>query len=318
MKPSIGVLITYYNEKELLTECLDSVFSQTLTPDEVIVYDDFSQFSAEHYIPKKYNLKVIHGTENRGTAYGRNRLLEESKSEYVHFHDADDMFYPLWCEKVQSAIQATKADIVFTEISSFRGDKLVCEHVLGLKHLEIIGDLVRFALKTSILITASTFRKDLALKIGSLRTREVLPQSDDFDFHARMALAGATHTEILTPLVTQHLRYDSDSSKNIRLCHLSKVRAVSLLSKETPVKYKNDLAEAAARAGSALYALSAYDDAAEAFQLAHKLGPPRFLDHHLLYRFVARTFGAETAEKAGRIYRAVLPELLRAKLGKCK
>ena len=125
MKPTIGILIVYYNEKKLLTECLDSIFSQAVMIDEVIVYDNCSEFQAKDYIPKKYKVEIIRGAENRGPGYGRNQLLNQSKSEYVHFHDADDLFLPDWYEKIQEAIIKTRADIVLTEITSSQNNKLL-------------------------------------------------------------------------------------------------------------------------------------------------------------------------------------------------
>jgi len=44
MPPTISVLITYYNERELLTECLRSLAAQTQLPDEILIYDDASTY----------------------------------------------------------------------------------------------------------------------------------------------------------------------------------------------------------------------------------------------------------------------------------
>ncbi|MGH7198477.1 MAG: glycosyltransferase family 2 protein, partial [Candidatus Omnitrophota bacterium] len=41
------MLITYHNEGELLTECLDTLLSGPDTPDEILIYDDASGDPAE-------------------------------------------------------------------------------------------------------------------------------------------------------------------------------------------------------------------------------------------------------------------------------
>src|SRR5205807_8952919 len=113
---SVGVLITYYGERELLRECLESVAQQTRLPDEILIYDDASDAPAEKYVPQGLPVTVLRGAENRGPAYGRNRLLHASTSSFVHFHDADDLFSPGWHTRVSDALDATGADAVFTEI----------------------------------------------------------------------------------------------------------------------------------------------------------------------------------------------------------
>src|SRR5579859_1014482 len=118
MKPTLGVLITYYNERELLRECLGSLMTCRDKPEEVLIYDDASQFPAEDYIPRGLNVQVIHAEVNGGPARGRNRLLGCSRSDYIHFQDADDLFHPDWAGRVRGRIQEISPEAVFTEISS--------------------------------------------------------------------------------------------------------------------------------------------------------------------------------------------------------
>ncbi len=57
----IGVLITYFNERDLLNQCLDSLFAQSKSPDEILIYDYASESSAENYVPTGYLVKIIRG-----------------------------------------------------------------------------------------------------------------------------------------------------------------------------------------------------------------------------------------------------------------
>src|ERR1043165_9541693 len=98
MRPGISVLITYYNERQLLTECLESLEAQTDRPDEILIYDDCSTYPAKDYLLPGLPARVIRGEENHGPSHGRNVLLEAARSECVHFHDSDDLFAPAWCE----------------------------------------------------------------------------------------------------------------------------------------------------------------------------------------------------------------------------
>ena len=85
MAISLSVLIPYYNERELLTETLKSLLSQAETPDEVLVYDDGSREPPDAWIPPEFDVRVIRGGVNRGPGFARNRLLDASRCDYVHF-----------------------------------------------------------------------------------------------------------------------------------------------------------------------------------------------------------------------------------------
>jgi len=311
---SLATLITYYGEEYLLKECLDSLLDQSDRPDEILIYDDASLLPAKNYIPPNYPVKVIRGEINRGPAFGRNELLQHTECEYVHFHDADDLFHPNWCHQVKEAIDRTKVDIVITEISSYKEGVLLSEKVMGLERLLDIQDLVKFGLMGSILIPSTTFRRDIALNIGGYRTRDVLAQSEDFDFHIRLAATGASYIIIPESLIVQRLRENSHSQDK-KLCFTSAMKAISLLSGELPECYVPDLQEASVRLGSNLFALKAYQEARQAFNFSRKFGIPKYLHRKGFYRLVAQLFGQETAEWISIVYRFLLPTSLRRLIG---
>lgn len=315
MTRSLAILITYYEEKYLLKECLDSLLKQSVLPDEILIYDDASSSPATNYIPQDYPVQVIRGKVNLGPGFGRNQLLKLSKCEYVHFQDADDLFHPNWCYQVKEAIEKTKADIVLTEISSYKEGNLVCQKVMGLDRLSEVRDLVEFALMGSILVPSTTFRRDIGLNIGGYRTREILPQSEDFDFHIRFAATGATYTFLPESLIIQRLRGNSHS-QNKQLCLTSAIESIRLLSKDLPSQYLPNLAEASARIGSNLFNLDAHTEARKAFKFAYQLDSPQFLHRNGFYQQIARLFGQEIAEWIGFVYRKLLPTSVRQFIGK--
>jgi len=306
----LAVLITYYNERGLLRDCLESIISQPKPPDEIIVYDDASAERADAYIPPGFRIRVVRGERNHGPGYGRNVLLGETDCEYVHFHDADDLFHADWCREVRLAIARRQPDIVLTEITSVRDGAIVSERVLGLDALERDRDLVRFGLRGSLLVPSTTFRRALALAIGGFRSREVLAQSEDFDFHIRLAAAARDYTVIDRPLIIQRLRLNSHSA-DMESCWTSAVRAIELLANTLPPQYRGDAADAAARVGSELYAIRSRSHAREAFRLSRRLGPARFRHRPRGYRVVARLLGPTAAEWVAATYRRMIPERVR-------
>lgn len=304
MTRTLAVLITYFGERELLAECLDSLLSAPLPPDEVLVYDDASPDPAEQYVPPGTPVRVIRALENGGPAAGRNALLAASSCDYVHFHDADDLFHQNWSREVRFVIGARAPDIVLTEITSVRGSTIVSRQVLGLDRLQEIGDLVRFALRGSLLIPSTTFRRTLGVAIGGFRSRELLRQSEDFDFHIRLAAAASSWEVVDQSLVIQRLRAGSHSADHVQVWS-SATKAIQLLVDDLPGEYRQELSEAAARVGSRLFELHARPEARLAFRLARTLGRPRFLHRSREYRLTARILGPEIAEWTGRLLQAL-------------
>jgi glycosyltransferase involved in cell wall biosynthesis len=305
----IGVLITYYGERDLLRECLQSLVEQSVPPDEILVYDDASEAPAEEYVLPGQGVRVLRGDVNRGPAFGRNALLRSSESSVVHFHDADDLFHPLWCARVREAFESTDVDVVFTEVCAIRDARVEQERVLGVDRLARGDDLVRFCIRGAMLTPSGTYRRQVVQEIGGYRTD--LAQSEDYDFHIRLAARGVRWTVITDPLVIQRLRSGGRHHRSVEVWS-GCMQAILGLSSQLPSRYRPDLADAAVRAGSQLYKLGARSEASAAFKLAAQLGPPCFSTHRRLYRLLSRAFGFQTTEQLGRTYRRVMPNRLRA------
>jgi glycosyltransferase involved in cell wall biosynthesis len=308
-RPTVGVLITYYGERELLRECLDSLAGQRVAPDEVLIYDDASDTPASEYVPVGFPVRIIRSDVNHGPSYGRNALLRASKSAFVHFHDADDLFHPDWCARVRGVLDRQKTDAVFTEIRSFGPDGLVSERVLGLEQLAPGDDLVRFCIRGVLITQAGTYRRQSVLSIGGYRTD--LWQSEDYDYHIRLAASGIRWEVIPDALVIQRLRPGARHYKWLEVW-TSYLQAVERLSAELHHRYWPDLADAAVRAGSALFQLGDRDQAHHAFELATRIGPPNLSTHRRAYKVLTRTIGFESTERLAHSYRNLFPVGFRA------
>ncbi len=308
MRPSLGVLVTYYNERELVRKCLESLISQPEPPDEILVYDDASSFPARDYIPAEWPVRILRAEKNRGPSHGRNTLLSASTSDYIHFHDSDDWFHPEWCRKVRAKLNPEEVDAVFTEVGSFDG-KLHRDRVVGIARLIGGEELVRFCLIHAMLVPAGTYRRRLVDKLGGYRTE--LWQSEDFEFHCRLAAYGIRYALIDESLVHISIRPESRSQtdqKQVWNCRLSAIRLLFL---DLPPKYYPTIAEAALEVGSKLFQMGARVEARKAFQLAREIGPPSYSQQMAAYRRVARVLGPEAAEWFGLVYRHLLPGPLR-------
>lgn len=94
----ISVVIATYNGAKYLLEQLESIASQTLEPDEVIISDDCStdetvrlcrEFIAERGFG---SWRVLEHSDNVGYCLNFYRALEETKGDYIFFCDQDDVW----------------------------------------------------------------------------------------------------------------------------------------------------------------------------------------------------------------------------------
>ena len=93
-KPKVSVVIPVYNVEPYLSECLDSVLSQTLKDLEVICIDDGSVDGSnailEKYAAQDSRIQILH-QNHVGVASVRNVGLDRAVGEYIYFLDSDDM-----------------------------------------------------------------------------------------------------------------------------------------------------------------------------------------------------------------------------------
>lgn len=270
---------------------------------------DVGYFGVGHLRVFRPEVHLIRGEVNCGPAHARNELLRACAADYIHFHDADDLFHPAWCREVRRAIERTRADAVFTEISSYVEGKLLCEKVSGLDQLSNEQeDLVRFCIRRGMLVPSGTYRRAAVLAIGGYR--ESAWQSEDYDFHIRLAASGVRHAVLPEPLVWIRIRSSGRSSDRERVWY-DALKLIGQLSQEIPGRYRPELANAAARMGTALFQMGARHKAREAFQAAYRIGPPDLRENHRLYRWVAWLFGLEMTERLGAVYRRAIPPKIR-------
>jgi|GEM_PF-470466 len=95
MDIKVSVIIPIYNVEKYLSQCLDSVLSQTLENIEVICVDDGSTDDSVRILAEYLHVHsnmIILTQQNSGSGLARNSGLEIARGEYVIFLDPDDFF----------------------------------------------------------------------------------------------------------------------------------------------------------------------------------------------------------------------------------
>lgn len=111
----ISIIIPIYNADKYLSDCIDSLLSQTYNNLEIILVDDGSTDNSgkicDDYAKKDKRIKVIH-KQNGGVSSARNQGLDIAKGDYIAFVDPDDYVLPDMYKTLLRVIQNTNTDIV--------------------------------------------------------------------------------------------------------------------------------------------------------------------------------------------------------------
>jgi glycosyltransferase involved in cell wall biosynthesis len=100
----ISVYITSYNQKQYLTEAIESVLAQTLSPSQIIIIDDFSSDGSQDLIAgyaARYRTLItpMYHSQNIGVGQSRIDALRAVTGDFVTYVDGDDRFLPAKLEK---------------------------------------------------------------------------------------------------------------------------------------------------------------------------------------------------------------------------
>ncbi len=94
-RPTISVMMPCFNNAEYVEQAIESVLTQNIdVPMELVIVDDSSTDDSRERIKRIADprIRLIESTKNQGIAIVRNRLLEESRGEFLTSLDGDDMY----------------------------------------------------------------------------------------------------------------------------------------------------------------------------------------------------------------------------------
>jgi glycosyltransferase involved in cell wall biosynthesis len=124
MKELISVVIPVYKVEAYLPACVESVLAQTWQDFEIILVDDGSPDRSgqicDEYAARDSRIRVIH-KENGGVALARNIGIAQARGKYFAFLDSDDVWSPMFLERLYQAILETDADFAVCPFQRFSG-----------------------------------------------------------------------------------------------------------------------------------------------------------------------------------------------------
>lgn len=104
MNPKISIIIPVYNVEKYISECIESLLSQTFKEIEILAIDDCSTDNS-YNILKKYakedsRIVLYQNKKNLGVSATRNFGLDKAKGKYISFVDSDDFVDSAFLEEL--------------------------------------------------------------------------------------------------------------------------------------------------------------------------------------------------------------------------
>lgn len=98
MKPRVSIAMATYNGSAFLREQLNSLISQTIIPDEIVIVDDASTDETRVLIDQfsktsPATVRVYHNTVNKGVIESFGAALPHCNGDIIFFSDQDDVWH---------------------------------------------------------------------------------------------------------------------------------------------------------------------------------------------------------------------------------
>jgi len=191
--PRVAIVMPYYNEPELLKKSVDGVLKQTWSNWKLFIVDDGSnkENRADHNIIYNRQIKIIN-KPNSGVSDARNRALDHIQAEggftHIAYCDADDIWREIHLQEAITAIEVTKADMVYStpEFKIIDGSPA---YPYGIPLYESFPGFNTLKNQNFIYIS-SVLHKIECCKVGSFDGE--LNSLEDWDMWLRFAKAGYT------------------------------------------------------------------------------------------------------------------------------
>src|SRR3954454_18431717 len=198
--PGVSVVIPAYNAAPFIAETLDSVFAQTILPQEVIVVNDGSPDTPdlERNLAPYLDRIIYRIQQNKGVSAARNTAIRAATQPLIACLDSDDLWDPKYLEVHTKYMRENpEADLVYGNAVKFGEGAERKRTFMDMNPSN--GDvtfekLIRLQCNVN---TSVTVRREAVLKAGLYD--EKLKTAEDFDLWLRICKNGRLiyHREIL-------------------------------------------------------------------------------------------------------------------------
>ena len=122
MDYEVAVIIPTFNAAKKIHKSLDSLVKQEFKNFEVLVFDGNSSDSTREIVAsysERINIRVINNKNDKGPASARALGISHSKSKYIAFCDADDIWLPKKLSTQHKFMQTNDSSFSYTKIKIY-------------------------------------------------------------------------------------------------------------------------------------------------------------------------------------------------------
>lgn len=209
-RPTLSVVIPYYRGARLIHDAVQSVLSQTVPADEIVICDDGSPDDLAGALGPLRDRVEIARKENGGISSAMNAAARAARGEFLVQLDQDDVFMPRRLEAIAAAARKhPDADVIATDaIVEYDGERVA--QISDLHPFQWTDQ--RRALLTSCFVLWPAIRRSRLLAIGGYD--ESFQVMQDWECFIRLALSGASIAYVEEPLYRWRLTPGSRSSRD--------------------------------------------------------------------------------------------------------
>ena len=271
-KKTIALCIPAYNAAAYLPRLLRSAAAQKNPFAEILVYDDCSS-DATAEVAREHGARVIRGERNVGCSAGKNVLLGVASSEWIHFHDADDVLLDGFTEEALHWIdQSDPPDVVVMgfEYRDYETNELLSVGLLDDAHLR--KDPLEYSIRNKI-PNFGIYKKATLLKVGGFDEDKEILFNEDVAFHVKLA-AAKLRFRASNKITSINYRYKkSMSSANQYKCLKAQIKVMEGIATNTNGKYARAIAFKIWQSATGLAVLGKWEDVKSALEIARLIYP---------------------------------------------
>ncbi len=183
----ISIVITVFNEEKSITGLLNSLQSQTIKPDEIVIVDGGSKDKTveiiRHFQKKNKRIKLL--VERCSRAKGRNLGVDIARNEIVVLTDAGCIVHRNWFERITKPFVNKEVDVVagFYKMTGKTAFQKALSFFLGVLPSQFDVNFLPSA-------RSIAFKKKLWLRVGGF-PEKLTDTAEDTVFNYKIVQSGA-------------------------------------------------------------------------------------------------------------------------------
>lgn len=229
---TLALCIPAFNAAAFLPRLLGSAARQHVPFDEVLVYDDCSTDDTAQ-VARALGATVIAGDRNRGCSAGKNRMLQETRCAWIHFHDADDDLTPEFTTLAHKWMgdPATPHVVLFNyESRSFETGRVLARRTFDAMALRTHPQ--SYVVREQINPYCGLYDVAALRRVGGYDEDPVVLYNEDCRFHMHLAFSGLRFAVESQVAVINLERSGSMSSASRARCAVSRLAVLRKASVE--------------------------------------------------------------------------------------